>query len=269
MNRTRKRLAAVLAVGLGVTLSAVFGQQPAHASNPVPYPAALVNHPFAKQWTNAEMAGSTWNSPPNTPGNCPDHPSAVSLNSAGNVELDTTGQQNDCVAIESPHKYPTNDGYVYEAKFYVSSNKNWPAVWGFGDPWPTPGEIDASEYTYETNFVTFHYAPCQQGISSSAKGTDPWTYTCKTTLTPNAGVPNLTPGWHIVDYAFGGDRMEIFYDGQSYVSIPENVTQSGSGGYWLVFSDGSCAQASANVCGSPSDVGVAGNLQIAYFRVFT
>jgi len=240
----------------------------AHAANPVPVPAALAGHPFALEWTGAQLAGSSWNDPQNAPGNCPANPSQVHLLSNGNAQLWTSGQPNNCTSIQSPHEYPTVPGYVYEIKIGLSpsSVSNWPAYWGYNDNWPVGGEIDAYEMQFHTNYVSWHYAPCNGQTSSSVKSTDPWSYDCKTNLAPQSA--DISTGWHIIDYAFTSSGVDVYYDGNLFVHVPESLTQ-GNDPFWITVSDGSCESAGNSVCASNADIGVAGNLQVQYIRAFT
>ena len=87
---------------------------------------------------------------------------------------------------------------------------------------------------------------------------------------------NISPGWHIIDIAFGGNRIQVFYDGYSYVTIPETLTATTDDPMWIVFSEGSCDDQTAsnpdapNVCGDNGTlgIGVSGNIQIKWLRVF-
>jgi hypothetical protein len=240
----------------------------AHAANPVPYPAALAGHPFATEWSLSTMAGSTW-TPTNNPGNCPANPGAVSLQ-PGFVQINANGVSGNCAAIESPHTYPTVNGYVYEAKIDASTDANWSADWAYGDNWPNHGEIDATEFNDEVNYVSWHQAGTN-GCTQDEWSTNPWTYNCKSNLTPVAGVANFAPHqWVIVDYAFTSTGVDVYYNGKLYAHVPESVTQDGSSPMWLTFGTGSChSNNNGDTCAVPSDATVAGNFSIAYFRAFT
>jgi hypothetical protein len=230
-----------------------------HATTIVPYPKALANHPFAKQWTGSELAASPWNDPTNDPGNCAPNPSQVSVNSSGYAELTTNGDVGNCVSIESPHEYPTVDGYVYEADIYFSTWENWSSFWMYGNDWPQDGEIDSVEANLDNNYVTWHY-----GTNNTTEGTGSWN---NTVLTPTG--PNIAPGWHIVDIAFGGNRIQVFYDGYSYLTLPETLTATTDDPMWITFSTGSCKADGDNECKNGTlGIGVAGNIQIKYLRAF-
>src|SRR5215472_10158305 len=89
-------------------LSLTVGTTQARASNPVPLPPALVNHPYATSFTGAQL--KAWGPGGNSPGNCSSpNRSEISLNSSGYAVLTTSGATNDCVDLQSPHTYPTVD----------------------------------------------------------------------------------------------------------------------------------------------------------------
>jgi hypothetical protein len=240
------------------------------AADPVPYPKALAGHPFTREFDPPALAGSGWNSPRNQPGGCAANPAQVKLNGSGYVELDTNGQDGNCTSIQSPRTYPTASGYVYEADVYFSSFEDWPAFWMYGNNWPYQGEIDAAEADRNANYVTWHYSPCNSSVTSSQLSTNPYSYACKSELSPDPGVPNLTPGWHIVDIAFAGNGIQVFYDGKLYVTVPETATGNTGDPMWIVFSTGSCSQSTkgGNTC-APGAEGVSGNLQVKWLRIFT
>jgi hypothetical protein len=266
-NRTRRRLTAALFTALAAMVSGVAGTtQVAHASTPVAYPAALANHPFAKEWDPPELTTSPWSTPSNAPGNCAANSSQPYVNSSGYAELDTSGKPGDCEAIESPHTYPTADGYVYEADIYFSTWENWPAFWLYGNDWPQDGEIDGVEANLDQNYVTWHY-----GTNNSTIGTGSWN---DQVVQPTSA--NISPGWHIVDIAFGGNRIQVFYDGNPYVTIPETLTATTDDPMWIVFSTGSCDQQTTSDPQGPNEcanngtlgVGVHGDIQIKWLRAF-
>jgi hypothetical protein len=268
-KRARRSITIALLTALAAVAATVSGvaatPQAADAANPVPYPAALANHPFAKQWDPSELASSPWNSPTNSPGNCAANPSQVSVNSSGYAELTTNGQPGNCTSIESPHTYPTADGYVYEADIYFSTWENWPSFWMYGNDWPQDGEIDGVEANLDQNYVTWHY-----GTNNSTIGTGSWN---DQVVQPTSA--NISPGWHIVDIAFGGNRIQIFYDGKPYVTIPETLTGTTDDPMWITFSDGSCDDQTSsnpqgpNVCANGTvGIGVSGNIQIKWLRAF-
>ena len=136
------KLKIALALGAVTVLGAVgFTAGTAHASNPVPYPAGLAGHPFVKAWSPTDLYN--WGPGSNSPGNCTNPNQGEIHNYTSYVQLSTSGATGDCNDLESPHTYPTADGYVYEAKIEVSNWTQWDAFWGYGNNWPTDGEIDA------------------------------------------------------------------------------------------------------------------------------
>ncbi len=266
-KRTRWRITLALPIALAATVSVMAGStQVANASAPVPYPAALANHPFAKQWNPSDLVSSQWNAPANSPGNCAPNPSQVFINGSGYAELGTNGQPGNCVSIESPHEYPTVDGYVYEADIYFSTWENWSSYWMYGNDWPQDGEIDSVEANYNANYVTWHY-----GANNSTIGTGPWN---NQVVQPTSA--NIAPGWHIVDIAFGGNRIQLFYDGHPYVTLPETLTAKTDNPMWITFSTGSCDDQTQSNPQGPNEcanngtlgIGVAGNVQIKWLRAF-
>jgi hypothetical protein len=272
-KRMRQHVPVALLLALAATVSGVAGatgvahavtakakhSKVKHATTIVPFPKALANHPFAKAWTPSELASAPWNDPTNSPGNCAANPSQVHLNSSGYAELTTNGEPNNCTSIESPHEYPTVDGYVYEADVYFSTWENWPAFWMYGNDWPQDGEIDAVEANLDNNYVTWHY-----GTNNTTEGTGSWN---NKVLTPTG--PNIAPGWHIIDIAFGGNRIQVFYDGYSYLTLPETLTADTDDPMWITFSTGSCESGGNNVCKNGTlGIGVSGNIQIKYLRAF-
>jgi hypothetical protein len=240
----------IVAVGIATYL-AVPGTSQASAIKPDA--PALSNHLFVEQFTPATLGDSAWTNPSNDPGNCPANPGAVSHTSSV-VELKTTG--NDCTSIQSPHEYPTRDWYVYEANIYFSNFKNtWPAYWLYGNVWPNDGEMDALEINNATNCVTWHYGASNSQVS-----------TCENSLTPTA--PNITPGtWNTVDVAFGGNRIQIFYNGKLYVTIPETLTGTTDDPMWITASESGCDADGSNECASGNSNGP-GNVQIKDIRIF-
>jgi hypothetical protein len=240
----------------------------ANAATPTPTPTAIQSGAtYVKAWLPPELAGPTWNAPANDPGQCAAHPAATQVNTAGNAQLTTTGKAGDCVTIQSPHKYPTKPGYIYETRFYASTMLNWSAWWMYGEPWPDQGEVDAFEPQFGTNYASWHSTPCNSSAASSTQATDPWTYPCKTTVKPSGA--DITAGWHTLDMAYTTTGADIYYDGHLYAHLPETLTASGTNSMWIDFSEGSCnAGGAGNTC-APSGEGTPGNVQVAWMRVWT
>lgn len=262
----RPKISFLLAVPLMAALC-LSGAAPANAvTKPVPLPSALAGHPYVKTFPASELSGPAWNRPANAPGNCNANPAQVSLNSAGNAQLTTTGEAGNCTSVQSPHKYPTHPGYVYEARVYFSSMLNWSAWWMYGEPWPDQGEIDAFEPQYGASYVSWHSRACSRSAASSTIGTDPWSYACKSTV--SASGPGIAAGWHTIDIAFTVSAVQVWYDGHLYVSVPETLTGTTNDQMWITFSEGSCNALYALTC-APGGEGKAGNVQVAWLRAFT
>lgn len=267
-KRLRRHMPAAVLMALAATVSGLTGA--AGAANAatakaaiVPYPKALANHPFAEQWTGKQLTAKQWEtfSSADAPGGCPQNPAQISVNSSGYAVLSTSGKENNCVGIQSPHTYPTVDGYVYEADIYFSTWENWSAFWMYGTDWPEDGEIDAVEANLDNNYVTWHY-----GTNNSTIGTGSWN---GKVVKPTSA--NIKPGWHIVDIAFGGNRIQIFYDGKAYVSLPETLTATHDDPMWITVGTGSCEIGSNNECLNGTlgvDPPVAGTVQVKYLRAF-
>jgi hypothetical protein len=219
-----------------------------------PLPAPLSGYQLVKEFTGAEIAGPAWNAPGNGPGGCPANPAQISVTAAGGAEMKTNGAAGNCADAESPHTYPTAPGYVYEVSLYDSSFKDWGGYWSYASNWPAGGELDAAESTQGQSYVSYHYT------DNKTVSTNPW----QRGLT--AVGRNITTGWHIVDVAYFNKKIEVFYDGHLYVTIAGSFVTAAPA--WIVFGDGSCQSATYSVCASPADVGVAGNVQVKYLRIF-
>jgi len=253
LRKIRRAAAGALTVGTaaaGIALTAPAAQ----AAVVKPLPAALSGYHLAKTFTASDSAGPAWNNPANNPGGCPPEPARISLTPQGAM-MSTTGKAGDCVQAESPHTYPTAPGYAYEAEMYVSSFRDWADWWMYGDNWPADGELDIVESTQDQSYVSYHW-----GTANNTVSTNPWQKGLK------ALSKNITPGWHVVDVAFGSHQISIYYDGHLYTVIKgSNVSEAPA---WIVFGDGSCQSPVYSVCGSSTDIGVAGNVKVKGLRAF-
>lgn len=256
--------AAGMAVAAGVT--------PAHASNPVPVPAPLANHPFSQQWTGAQLNTSFQKVASNDPGNCTSPRTAGITVHGNNVQLTSNG--NDCLYLQSPHTYPTADGYVYEEQVNVSSWTPWSSFWMYGNNWPTDGEIDSIEASPTgQNNVSYHYStsdPTGFSTCSSANSCDGNALPITTPSNAASLVEGLSPGEHYIDIAFGEagvgkGAIAVWYDGTevSYVS-GTNVLRGGSQSdpYWI--DAASTGTPETGSCGNPC-----GSITVGYLRIFT
>jgi hypothetical protein len=255
-------------LALAVALAAstlLTGQPPARAATITPLPAVLASgHPFATQKTATELRN--WGPGANNPGNCRANRSEIT-GDASAVRLSTTGATNDCTDIELPHTYPSVNGYVYEARMYISNFYQWMAYWAYGNNWPYQGEYDAVESDHGANYFSYHYAPCSGSASSSEYSTNPWSYACKSTLRTYS--VNLTVGWHTIDLAFGDHEASVYYDGNLFARVSgANVVNGPANPVWLTFGTGSCNTTfNGNTCASGGQR--SGYIAIQWLRMFT
>jgi hypothetical protein len=241
----------------------------AHAANPVPKPAALVNHPFVTSYTGTQIFN--WGPGTDKPGNCTANTAELGITAnTGYASLSTTGATGDCTDLELPAQKTTN-GYVYEIQAYFSNYTQWDAFWMFGQNWPTDGEIDSVEGGSGTSFMSYHYG--NPGSYSTCNNTNG----CDANATPiqvGPSGPNITPGWHTIDISYGAHgagqgAVAVWYDGTQYGEVyGANVLKQGTDpNYQLVLSTGSCNAGSANVCGSAGQT--SGHVYVNYLRVFS
>jgi hypothetical protein len=159
-----------------------------------------------------------------------------------------TGATTDCAHIRSQFTVPTS-GDVVEAKIWLPSLSSaatvdgssypagtlldWASMWTDGadttngtENWPADTEIDAVETQYGTNYVSVHSG----SVTSSGGSTGDWTTEPQgwepagaVYATPSSGVPNVQPGWNVVDIEFTSTVANIYFNGELYVTIPANV----------------------------------------------
>lgn len=267
---------SMLAAGMLVSLSLAMGTTQARAANPVPLPHALANHPYATTKTGAQIAA--WGPGSNAPGNCTNpNTSEISTNSSGDAVLTTSGATGDCVDLESPHTYPTVDGYVYETYADFSNWTQWDSFWMYGSNWPTAGEIDATEGGDGINAISYHYeganGPAAMSSCNDTNGCD----ASATPLTTEPKNPEISPGWHTIDISFGTcgsgcGAIDVWYDGTLYGTVSgANVLDGGSQDdpYWITYSTGSCNANGVDVCNSSNGGQTGGTVTIAWLRIFT
>lgn len=248
----------------------------AAASTPVPLPKALVNHPFATSQTGAQIAA--WGPGANDPGNCTDpDTSEISVNSSGYAVLKTSGATGDCVNLQSPHTYPTVDGYVYETYVDFSNWTQWDSFWMYGSDWPTAGEIDATEGGDGQNQISYHYegtdGPAALSSCNDTNGCDAGS----TPLTTQPKNPAIAPGWHTVDISYGTcgtgcGAIDVWYDGTLYGTVSgSEVLDGGSQDdpFWITYSTGSCNAEGVDVCNADNGGQTGGTVTIAWLRIFT
>lgn len=269
--------ASGLAASVLVSLSLAMATTQAGAANPIPLPAPLASHPYATTKTGVQIAA--WGPGSNAPGNCTNpNTSEISTNSSGDAVLTTSGVTGDCVDLESPHTYPTSDGYVYETYVDFSNWTQWDSFWMYGSNWPTDGEIDAAEGGDGINAISYHYegtnGPASMSSCNDANNCD----SSATPLTTEPNNPEISPGWHTIDISFGGcgtgcGAVDVWYDGKLYGTVSgTNVLNGGSQDdpYWITYSTGSCDSANnGDVCNSSNGGQTGGTVTVAWLRIFT
>jgi hypothetical protein len=109
----------------------------------------------------------TWSiDPPFTGADCTT-PGKVSLDSHGDVELESNGSDDDCAEVSSPPIVsPTSTREVFIEYRADLPTDSWNALWATGDPGPNPttGEIDTAEMLGDSNqCTTFHFGPVGAG----------------------------------------------------------------------------------------------------------
>lgn len=257
-------LSAAITAAAALSLAFTAGGSAANAATAtVPAAAALANHPLVTSFTPKQLIA--WGPGSNHPGNCTSNKTETFVNSAGYAEVETSGNAGDCADIESPHTYPTSDGYVYEEKIDISNFSQWDSYWMYGQNWPTDGEIDSFEGGPGTSYPTYH------GAGNATIGVGSWN---TTPIQPQSA--NLVPGWNTIDIAFGGcgagcGRIQIFYNGKLYVTMSGSLVLDGgrqNDPFWITDGTGSCdSGTNGDVCNTVK-VPDPGNMQIAYLRVF-
>jgi hypothetical protein len=166
---------------------------------------------------------------------------AVVLTTNGKPSTDTTG----CAHIRSQHTVPTS-GDVVEAKiklpglskartfdgtsYPAGTLLDWTTMWMNGadstngaESWPADTEIDPVETQYGRNYITVHYgSPTGNGDSTGNWTTLPegWAGADATYAKPNPRVPNVQPGWNVVDIEFTRTVANIYFNGKRYITIP-------------------------------------------------
>jgi uncharacterized membrane protein len=268
--------ASMLAASLLTSLSLAMVTTHAQAANLKPLPAPLANHPYGTTKTGLQIAA--WGPGSNAPGNCTNpHTSEISTNSSGDAVLTTSGATGDCVDLESPHTYPTVDGYVYETYADFSNWTQWDSFWMYGSNWPTAGEIDSVEGGDGINAISYHYegaaGPAQMSSCNDTNNCD----SSAIPLTSQPKNPEISPGWHTIDISFGTcgtgcGTVDVWYDGTLYGTVSgTNVLNGGSQDdpYWIAYSTGSCDSDNGDVCNSSNGGQTGGTVTIAWLRIFT
>lgn len=171
---------------------------------------------------------------------------AVVLTTAGQAA--SPGANTDCAHIRSQFTVPTS-GDVVEAEIWLPSLSSaatvggssypagtlldWASMWTDGadstngtENWPADTEVDAVETQYGANYVSVHSG----SISASGGSTGDWTTEPQgwegagaVYATPDAGVPNVQPGWNVVDIEFTSTDANIYFNGELFTTVPGSV----------------------------------------------
>lgn len=255
----RRTILILLAAAITLLGALIYIASPVHAQGIQPYPKALQTNRilgFNDTGANLRTAFSSvvHSGSGADPGNCTNPDTSNISVSGSSVSLNGTGSN--CLYLESPHTYPTADGYVYEESINVTNLTNWWSFWGYGVNWPVTGEIDSIEASPTgQNNVSWHdstSAPTGYSNCNNANGCDGNALPIDTPNNSDSLAHAFTPGTHIVDFAFGGcgsgcGAVSVWYDGTEVAYIHgTNVLQdpnTGTGGsqndpFWIVDSNG-------------------------------
>jgi hypothetical protein len=213
----------------------------------VPFAPALSSYStLAQSYSASDIVNDGWAQDANTTeeggGTCPVANTTYS-SALDAVVLTTNGQPTnsataDCGHIRSQFTVPT-DGDVVEAKIWLPGSStgstllDWASMWTDGanstngtENWPADTEVDAVETQYGANYVSTHYG----SVSSSGGSTGDWTTEPQgwepagaSYATADAGVPNVQPGWNVVDIEFTSTVANIYFNGGLYVTIPATI----------------------------------------------
>jgi hypothetical protein len=227
---------------------------PTPTQTPLPFAPALSSYTtVAQSYTASDMFNGGWAADADATQEggttCPQ--ANVTYSSAlGAVVMTTTGAPSSnttCAHIRSQYTVPTS-GDVVEAEIFLPSLGSpatfggssypagalldWTSMWTDGanstngpENWPADTEVDAVETDYGTNYVSVHYGTIKNGGSSGNWTTDPpgWDGSGAIYVTPNPGVPNVQPGWNVVDIEFTSTVANIYFNGALYITVPASV----------------------------------------------
>jgi hypothetical protein len=198
----------------------------------------IVNDGWAQDANDTEEGGGTCPVANTTYSSALD---AVVLSTNGQP---TTSATADCGHIRSQFTVPTS-GDVVEAKIWLPGSTlgggsdpagpllDWASMWTDGanstngaENWPSDTEVDAVETQYGASYASIHYG----SVSSSGGSTGDWTTEPQgwepagaSYATPDTSVPNVQPGWNVVDIEFTSTVANIYYNGELYVTVPATI----------------------------------------------
>jgi hypothetical protein len=220
----------------------------------VPYAPALSSYStLAQSYSATDIINGGWAQDANDTneggGTCPvantTYSSALDAVVMTTDGLPSTGANPGCAHIRSQFTVPTS-GDVVEAMVWLPSLSSaatangtsypagtlldWTSMWTDGagstngtENWPADTEVDAVETQYGTNYISIHYG----SVSSTGGSTGVWTTEPQGWQpagagygTANPGVPNVKPGWNVVDIEFTSTDANIYYNGQLFTTVP-------------------------------------------------
>jgi hypothetical protein len=213
----------------------------------LPYaPALSAYSTVAQSYSASDIVNDGWAQDANDTeeggGSCPVANTTYS-SALDAVVLSTNGQPTnsataDCAHIRSQFTVPTS-GDVVEAKIWLpgsttgSTLLDWASMWTDGangvngtENWPADTEVDAVETQYGASYVSTHYgSPSPSGGSTGDWTTEPqgWEPAGASYAASAPGVPDVQPGWNVVDIEFTSTVANIYYNGALYVTIPAST----------------------------------------------
>ncbi len=248
-------IALTAAVASSLVPAAAASAATAHRSA-APYAPALASYQtLAQSYSAKQIVAGNWagyaNSSHEGNGTCPvaNTTYSPSLNAA---VLTTTGQPTTvataCAHIRSQHTVPTR-GDVVEAKIWLpglgsartfggttypaGTLLDWTTMWTNGanstngaESWPADTEIDPVETQYGVNYLTVHYGTATGNGGSTGNWTTlprGWSGPGAIYATPYPGVPNVHPGWNVVDLEFTSTVANVYFNGKRYITIPASA----------------------------------------------
>ena len=91
--------------------------------------------------------------------------------------------------------------------------------------WLADTEIDAVETQYGASYVSVHYGSPRRTATAPETGprTEGMGRRGAIYATPDSGVPNIRPGWNVVDIEFTSTVANVYFNGKLYITIPASV----------------------------------------------
>jgi hypothetical protein len=212
----------------------------------VPFAPALAAYStVAQSYSASDMVNDGWAQDANDTeeggGSCPvantTYSSALDAVVMTTNGLPATTAGADCAHIRSQFTVPTS-GDVVEAKIWLpgratgSTLLDWASMWTDGangtngtENWPADTEVDAVETQYGASYVSAHYGSVSGSGSTGDWTTEPqgWEPAGASYATAAPSVPDVQPGWNVVDVEFTSTVANVYYNGALYVTIPASI----------------------------------------------